>query len=91
MAWPWGSHRSFDTGNAHLSAEGRQESDDNRLEPTVGAARKVKSTAEQAKGQAKRAAGKVVGNDLLRVEGKADEMKGSIGQAAEKVKDAFKK
>lgn len=57
----------------------------------MGAVRKVKNTAEQAKGQAKQAAGKVAGDDLLRVEGKADEMKGSLGQAAEKVKDAFKK
>jgi len=57
----------------------------------MGAADKAKNTAKQAKGQAKQAAGKVTGNDRLRVEGKADEMTGSLRQAGEKVKDAFKK
>jgi len=57
----------------------------------MGAANKAKNTAKQAKGQVKQAAGKVTGNDRLRVEGKADEMTGSLGQAAEKVKDAFQK
>lgn len=57
----------------------------------MGAIRKVKNTAEQAKGRAKQAAGKVTDDDRLRVEGKADEMTGDLRQAGEKVKDAFKK
>ncbi len=57
----------------------------------MGAVRKVENTAEQARGRAKQAAGKVTGDDRLRVEGKADEMKGDLRQAGEKVKEAFKK
>ena len=51
---------------------------------------KAKNTAEQAKGKAKETAGRATGNDSLRAKGKADQMKGSLKQAGEKVKDAFK-
>ncbi len=57
----------------------------------MGAVRKVENTAEQARGRAEQAAGKVTGDDRLRVEGKADEMKGDLRQAGETVKEAFKK
>jgi uncharacterized protein YjbJ (UPF0337 family) len=54
---------------------------------------KAKNSAQQAKGKVKEAAGKVTGNDELRNEGKADQRKGDLKQAGEKVKDAlsFKK
>ena len=54
---------------------------------------KAKNTAQKAKGKAKEAAGKVTGNDKLRNKGKADQRKGDLKQAGEKVKDAlaFKK
>ena len=52
---------------------------------------KAKNTAQQAKGKLKETVGKVSGNDKLRAEGKADQVKGSIKQAGEKLKDAFKK
>lgn len=52
---------------------------------------KAKNTAQQAKGKLKEATGKLTGNDKLRAEGKADETKGNLKQAGEKVKDAFKK
>jgi uncharacterized protein YjbJ (UPF0337 family) len=51
--------------------------------------RKVKNSAQQAKGKVKVAAGKLTGNGHLRREGKADQMKGNLKQAGEKVKDAF--
>ena len=52
---------------------------------------KVKNTSQQAKGKLKETVGKVSGNDKLQAEGKADQVKGNLKQAGEKVKDAFKK
>jgi uncharacterized protein YjbJ (UPF0337 family) len=52
---------------------------------------KAKNTGQQAKGKLKEAAGKLSGNDKLRAEGKADQTKGNLKQAGEKVKDAFSK
>jgi uncharacterized protein YjbJ (UPF0337 family) len=50
---------------------------------------KAKNTGQQAKGKMKEAAGKLSGNDKLRAEGRADQTKGNLKQAGEKVKDAF--
>ena len=52
---------------------------------------KAKNTAQQAKGKLKETVGKVSGDDKLRAEGKADQVKGNVKQAGEKLKDAFKK
>jgi uncharacterized protein YjbJ (UPF0337 family) len=52
---------------------------------------KAKNTAQRVKGQVKEAAGTVTGNDELRSKGKADQRKGNLKEAGEKVKDAFKK
>jgi uncharacterized protein YjbJ (UPF0337 family) len=52
---------------------------------------KAKNTAQQAKGKLKETAGKVSGNKKLRAEGKADQVKGNVKQAGEKLKDALKK
>jgi uncharacterized protein YjbJ (UPF0337 family) len=52
---------------------------------------KAKNAAEQARGKLKEAAGAITGNDKLRAEGKADQTKGNLKQAGEKVKDAFRK
>ncbi|MDH6129024.1 CsbD family protein [Kitasatospora sp. GP82] len=51
---------------------------------------KVKNVAEKAKGKAKEAAGKAVGNERLTAEGKADQVSGDAKQAGEKIKDVFK-
>jgi uncharacterized protein YjbJ (UPF0337 family) len=45
----------------------------------------------KAKGKVKEGAGKVSGNNKLQAKGKADQTKGNLKQAGEKVKDAFKK
>jgi len=50
-----------------------------------------KNAAQQAKGKVKEGAGKVTGDDNLRAEEKADQTKGNLKQAGEKLKDAFKK
>lgn len=57
----------------------------------MGAEDKIKAAAEKTVGKAKEVVGKVVGNDELAAEGKAEQAKGSVRDAAENVKDAFKK
>jgi uncharacterized protein YjbJ (UPF0337 family) len=52
---------------------------------------KAKNARQQAKGKMKEAAGKLSGNDKLRAEGRADQTKGNLKQAGEKLKDAFSK
>ena len=52
---------------------------------------KARNSAQQAKGKVKETAGKATGNHKLQAEGNADQMKGNLKQAGEKVKDAFKK
>jgi uncharacterized protein YjbJ (UPF0337 family) len=52
---------------------------------------KAKNSTQQAKGKAKELAGKATGNDKLQAKGRADQTKGNLKQAGEKVKDAFKK
>ena len=57
----------------------------------MGKKDKVKNTAQIAKGKVKTTTGQATGNGQLEVEGEADQMKGNLKQAGEKVKDAFKK
>ena len=52
---------------------------------------KARNTAQQAKGRVKEAAGKASGDRDLETKGKTDRAKGSLKQAGEKVKDAFRK
>ena len=52
---------------------------------------KAKNVAQVAKGKVEEAAGKATGDDELEGDGNADQMKGNMKQAGEKVKDAFKK
>jgi uncharacterized protein YjbJ (UPF0337 family) len=52
---------------------------------------KAKNMAQVAKGKVEEGAGKSMGDDKLEADGKADQMKGNMKQAGEKVKDAFKK
>jgi len=52
---------------------------------------KAKNTSQQAKGKIEEVAGKISGDDSLRARGKADQTKGNLKQAGEKVKDALKK
>jgi uncharacterized protein YjbJ (UPF0337 family) len=52
---------------------------------------KAKNTAQRLKGKVEEVAGKVSGDETLETKGKADQLKGNLKQAGEKVKDAFKK
>lgn len=56
----------------------------------MGATDKMKNAAQTAKGDAKQAAGRVTGDRDLEDRGQADKTAGSLKQAGEKVKDAFK-
>jgi uncharacterized protein YjbJ (UPF0337 family) len=52
---------------------------------------KAANKVTEMKGKAKEEAGKAIGNEQMEAEGKADQAKGNLKQAGEKVKDAFKK
>ena len=51
---------------------------------------KAKNTSQIAKGKVKESVGKALGDDQLEADGNADQMKGNVKQAGEKIKDAFK-
>ena len=56
----------------------------------MGTEDKAANTAENLKGKAKEAGGKLTDNERLEAEGKGDQSKADLKQAGEKVKDAFK-
>ncbi|GAA1353052.1 CsbD family protein [Saccharothrix algeriensis] len=56
----------------------------------MGADDKVSNKAEEFKGRAKETLGDATDNEQWQAEGKADRAKGSLKQAGEKVKDAFR-
>jgi uncharacterized protein YjbJ (UPF0337 family) len=58
---------------------------------TMAAENKAANKVTEVKGKAKKEAGRALGNQQMEAEGKADEAKGNLKQAGEKVKDAFKK
>ena len=51
---------------------------------------KIKNKAEELGGEGKEHLGKATDNEQLESEGKADQAKGNIKQAGEKIKDVFK-
>ncbi|WP_078972981.1 CsbD family protein [Streptomyces sp. MMG1533] len=51
---------------------------------------KAKAKKEQAKGKAKEAIGRTMGNERMEAEGRAGQSKGDARQAKEKAKDTFK-
>ncbi|MGW6917155.1 CsbD family protein [Kitasatospora sp. NPDC054939] len=56
----------------------------------MSAGKKVKHTAEEAKGKVKEVTGEAIGNDRLVAKGKAEQAKGAAAQAGQKAKDALK-
>lgn len=56
----------------------------------MGTGDKIENKAEVLKGKGKEAVGKATDNERLEAEGKADQGKGHIKQAGEKVKDAVR-
>jgi uncharacterized protein YjbJ (UPF0337 family) len=57
----------------------------------MSAKNKAKDKVEAAKGKVKKGAGKATGDPVLEGKGKAEQVKGDLKQAGEKVKDAAKK
>lgn len=57
----------------------------------MSARNKAKDKAQAAKGKLKKGTGKAIDDPVLEGEGKADQAKGNLKQAGEKVKDAAKK
>jgi uncharacterized protein YjbJ (UPF0337 family) len=57
----------------------------------MGAENKAANKVTEVKGKIKKKAGQVTNDDGLEAEGRAEESKGDLKQAGEKVKDAFKK
>jgi uncharacterized protein YjbJ (UPF0337 family) len=51
---------------------------------------KFDAKADEVKGEAKKTAGRVTGDEQLENEGTGEKMKGNLKQAVEKVKDTFK-
>ncbi len=51
---------------------------------------KFKNKAEELGGKGKEQAGQASGDEQLEAEGQADQSKGNVKQAGEKVKDVFK-
>ncbi|MFD9890196.1 CsbD family protein [Amycolatopsis sp. NPDC059027] len=51
---------------------------------------KMENKGEELKGKAKEALGNATGNEQWQGEGKAEQAKGAVKQAAEKAKDAIK-
>jgi len=57
----------------------------------VSATDKAKDKLESARGKAKKGAGQAIDDPYLEGQGKAEQMKGDLKQAGEKIKDAVKK
>lgn len=56
----------------------------------MSASDKIEAGMDKVKGMTKEAVGKMTDNDRLVAEGKADQVKGDVKQAAEKAKDLVK-
>lgn len=56
----------------------------------MGTEDKFSNKAEELKGRAKEAVGDATDNEQWQAEGRAERVKGSMKQAGEKVKDAFR-
>ena len=59
-------------------------------ENDMGTDDKIQNKTEELSGKAKEAVGKASGDRDLQAEGQADQTKGNLKQAGEKIKDAFK-
>lgn len=62
-----------------------------KKEGVMGNDDKVDNKAEELKGRAKETVGDATGDEALARQGRNEQRKGSIKQAGEKIKDAFKK
>jgi uncharacterized protein YjbJ (UPF0337 family) len=61
-----------------------------RKETRMGTDDKIDNKADELKGKVKEGVGDVTDDQDLKAEGQADQAKGNLKQAGEKIKDAFK-
>lgn len=66
----------------------RPMSENERIDMSTGD--KIDNKAEELKGKAKEGVGRATDDPELETEGKADQVKGNLKQAGEKIKDVFK-
>lgn len=57
----------------------------------MGILDKAKDKLQVGKGEAKEESGKAINDPVLEAEGKGDKVSGNLKQAAEKIKDAFRR
>ena len=74
-----------------LTSAGSQTRLPTERDSIMGAENKAANKVTEVKGKIKKKAGHVTNDDGLEAEGRAEESKGDLKQAGEKVKDAFKK
>jgi uncharacterized protein YjbJ (UPF0337 family) len=55
----------------------------------MGASDKIKNTSQATRGKVKRKVGEATGDNKLKAKGRADQAKGNLKQAGEKIKDAL--
>jgi uncharacterized protein YjbJ (UPF0337 family) len=70
---------------------GKQTFPDREKGAAVSASNKAKDKAQAAKGKVRKGVGKALGDPVVEGKGKAEQAKGNLKQAGEKVKDAAKK
>ncbi len=73
-------------GSEHVTADAPD-----RKDLAVSASKKAKDKAQAAKGKVKKGTGRVLDDPVMEGKGRAEEAKGDLKQAGEKVKDAAKK
>ncbi|GDY32316.1 CsbD family protein [Gandjariella thermophila] len=56
----------------------------------MGADDKMRNKGQEIRGRAKKATGDATGNEQWQAEGRVEQFKSNLKQAAEKVKDAFR-
>jgi uncharacterized protein YjbJ (UPF0337 family) len=74
-----------------ICPDAKQQCPQHRELKLMGAHDKVSNKIDDVAGKAKEGLGKATGDDETRAEGKLDQAKSSLKDAAEHVKDAFKK
>ena len=84
---PLGVGRPFPKGFPRVGMRGQPPL---REEVAMSEVDKLKNKGEELKGNVKEGAGRASGDKDLEAEGQADQSKGNLKQAGEKVKDAFK-
>jgi uncharacterized protein YjbJ (UPF0337 family) len=57
----------------------------------VSILKKIRHKAQTARGAARKSAGRATGNRRLRTKGRAEKARGDAKQAADKIKDVFKR